>query len=544
MSARRYFRICRGGISMEEQQSKELEKVELQKAEPSKAAEPLEKPKSEPQNVTPKPKKEKTIYQQKIKENYGQFVLTCILFAFFYVLGEYKIEAGLGVLLATTAQLACCFAIIKQWGIKIKKSSILYVGMIFVLSVVMLWTNYYFLHFLQKKLILVLFIVIMFHQLYEERKWSLKTYLYNFLLLIFGSIASLFQPIEDMIEQGKKKEKQKWSYIFLGLGIGLPLTFIIVAMLMSADDVFKNMIITLLGNLFLPQNMIIVLFLFLSGFWLFYCFISALAKNESGESKIKQAEPMIAITFTSILLFVYVLFCGIQILYLFAQKGNLPQEYTYAAYARKGFFELLFVSIINFLMLVICNLKFRKSKVLDIILTAVSICNGIMIISSAYRMMLYVEAYHMTIMRMLVLWFLAMLAVSMIGVIYSIYKKEYKLYRYLFLVLFLFVTGISILKPGAFVVKYNLEHMNYYTKWDIYNWMDLSYDIVPELTKIDVHKIVLEDEAPQEKTEAKQEIIKEYLTSVIKDYEQRSIRGYHIGMENAYKAAKKYLQEH
>ena len=135
------------------------------------------------------------------------------------------------------------------------------------------------------------------------------------------------------------------------------------------------------------------------------------------------------------------LFCGIQILYLFAQKGNLPQEYTYAAYARKGFFELLFVSIINFLMLVICNLKFRKSKVLDIILTAVSICNGIMIISSAYRMMLYVEAYHMTIMRMLVLWFLAMLAVSMIGVIYSIYKKEYKLYRYLFLVLFLLLFG-------------------------------------------------------------------------------------------------------
>ena len=72
---------------MEEQQSKELEKVELQKAEPSKAAEPLEKPKSEPQNVTPKPKKEKTIYQQKIKENYGQFVLTCILFAFLWGMG-------------------------------------------------------------------------------------------------------------------------------------------------------------------------------------------------------------------------------------------------------------------------------------------------------------------------------------------------------------------------------------------------------------------------------------------------------------------------
>lgn len=513
--------------------------MEEQKTESQKASE-----EQKPESQAPKQKKEKTMYQQKIKENYGQFVLTCILFAFFYVLGEYKIESGLGVLLATIAQLACCFAIIKQWGIGIKKSSILYIGMIFVLSLAMLWTNYQFLHFLQKKLILLLFIVIMFHQIYEEKTWSLKTYLYNFLLLIFGSIASLFQPIEDMIEQSKKKEKQKWSYIFLGLGIGLPLSFIIVAMLMSADDVFKNMVITLLGNLFLPQNMIIVLFLFLSGFWIFYCFVCGLARNESEEKQIKQAEPMIAITFTSILLFIYVLFCGIQILYLFAQKGNLPQEYTYAAYARKGFFELLFVSIINFLMLVICNLKFRKSRVLDIILISVSLCNGIMIVSSAYRMMLYVEAYHMTIMRMLVFWFLAILAVSMIGVIYSIYKKEYKLYRYLFLVLFLFVTGMSFLKPEAFVVRYNLEHMNYYTKGDVYYWMTLSYDVVPELVKIDVQKIVLEEEAPQEKTEVKQEMMEKYFISVIKDYEQRDIRTYHIGMENAYKAAKKYLQEH
>ncbi len=529
---------------MEEQEKKkeEIEKQEENKNEIEITQPETLKKETPKQEIKKEPKK--TIYQQKIKENYGHFVLTCILFAFFYVLGEYKIESGLGVLFATLAQLCCCFAIIKQWNIEIKKSSMLYVGMILVMSVGMLWTNYRFLHFLQKKLIFILFIVIMFHQIYEETKWSLKTYLYNFFLLIFGSVASLFQPIEDIIEQSKKKEKQKWSYIFLGLGIGLPLTFVVVAMLMSADDVFKNMIITLLGNLFLPQNMIVVLFLFLSGFWIFYCFISGLARNESGEKQIKQAEPMIAITFTSILLFVYVLFCGIQILYLFAQKGNLPQEYTYAAYARKGFFELLFVSVINFLMLVICNLKFRKSKVLDIILTAVSICNGIMIVSSAYRMMLYVEAYHMTIMRILVLWFLAMLAVSMIGVIYSIYKKEYKLYRYLFLVLFFFITGMSILKPEAFVVKYNLEHMDYYTKWDVYHWMDLSYDVVPELTKIDVHKIILEEEAPQEKTEVKEEMIKEYLTSVIKNYEQRNIRTYHIGMEHAYKAAKEYLQKH
>ncbi len=493
------------------------------------------------QELPPKPKE--TIYQQKISQNYWRFVMTCICFAFFYVLGTYKIDTGLGVFVSSLGEMACCFAILKQWDITMKKNTLYYVIMIVLMNGLMLWTDQSFLHFWQKKIILLLFIVMMFHQMYTDTAWGFKTYIYNLFLLLFGGIASLFQPIEHFIQQMRKKENQnqKWLYVILGLGIALPFTLVIIAMLMSADSVFANMIVKLVGNLFYPPNIIAITFLFVLGYWIFYCFTASLARKELSATTKQtiQIEPIIAITFTSVLLIVYLLFCGIQIWYLFIGKGNLPEGYTYSSYARKGFFELLFVSVINFLMVIICNWKFRKHNILNMILTAVSVCNVIMIASSFYRMMLYVKAYHMTVLRVYVFWFLALLAVSMVGVVYAIYHKQYRLYQYLFVVGFIFMTILSAVKPEAFVAKYNLEHMKQYTTSDIRSIMFSSLDVVPELAKIDASKIVTEPDQP-----TGEEMMKNYFEKVIKECEQKTIRTYHIGIAQAEKSAKEYLKNH
>ncbi len=528
---------------MSEEEKKEIEQQQEIKNEKQEVQKILEKDKQEIQQQEIK-KPKQTEYQQEIKQKFWNFVLISMCFAFFYVIGTYKIRTGIGVFIASLGQIGCCFAVLKQWKVEMKKDTVYYVVMIIIMNVLMLWTDQSFLHFWHKKMILLLFFMMMLHQFYEDKLWSLKTYIYNLFLLLFGSIASLFEPIENFIEQMKKKEQQnqKWSYILLGLGIALPLTFFIVAMLMSADGVFANMIIKLVGNLFLPQNVIAVTFLFVLGYWLFYCFVSGLARKEVSQKtkEMKQAEPIIAITFTSVLLVVYVLFCSIQIWYLFIGKGKLPEEFTYASYARRGFFELLFVSVINFLMVVICNWKFRKSKVLNGILVAVSACNFIMMASSFYRMMLYVKAYHMTVMRMYVLWFLAMLAVSMAGVVYTIFYKEKKLYQYLFVVVFVFLTALSAVRPQAYVTRYNLEHMKQYTRADIDHIIRFSsLDVVPELAKIDVNKIVVKEEE-----QSGEEIMKKYFQGVLKECEERKARKYHIGVAQAEKAAREYLEKH
>ena len=53
------------------------------------------------------------------------------------------------------------------------------------------------------------------------------------------------------------------------------------------------------------------------------------------------------ITLTVLLLFniVYILFIAVQFKYFFS--GTLEDGFTYAEYARRGFFELLFVTLIN-----------------------------------------------------------------------------------------------------------------------------------------------------------------------------------------------------
>lgn len=486
--------------------------------------------------------KQQTVYEKSMDENYFYFLMISICFGFCYVFGTYNIESGLGLFAATVGEIACCLAMVKKWKMEIKKDILFYIVMILALSVMMLWTNQIFLHFFQKRAILILFLMMLLHQLYTYQSWRLKDELYYTLTLVCNGIVSLFQPAEQFLKQLQKEkvEIKKGIYVLLGIAIAVPLVLFIGIMLSVADVVFKNMIVNLFGNLFLPKNMILILFLFLFGFWVFYCFMAGLSKMniKTAPKQIQKAEPVIAITFTSVLLAIYILFCVIQIVYLFAGgENNLPQGYTYSSYARRGFFELLVVSVINFLMVVICNINFRKSKWLDGMLIGISVCNMILIASSAYRMLLYIGAYHLTTLRVFVLWFLAALTVSMVGVIYSIWKKEYGLFRYVFIVALVFFIAISGIKPHALVVRYNLSHMQWYSMDDLTYMMNLSYDAAPELAKIDTDKIIVESEHSGE------EIMREYFENVKIYCEKRRGRAYHIGAKKAEKAAEQYLNE-
>ena len=89
---------------------------------------------------------------------------------------------------------------------------------------------------------------------------------------------------------------------------------------------------------------------------------------------------------------------------------RLPEGYTYSSYARQGFFQLLAVCIINLIIVLVCLGFFRESRVLKGILTVISLCTYIMVASSAYRMILYIQICQLTFLRIIVLWALAVTA--------------------------------------------------------------------------------------------------------------------------------------
>ena len=59
--------------------------------------------------------------------------------------------------------------------------------------------------------------------------------------------------------------------------------------------------------------------------------------------------------------FVYAVYIGLQASYLFSGfAGTLPEGFSYAGYARSGFFELCFLSVLNFLLIALLFLACRR----------------------------------------------------------------------------------------------------------------------------------------------------------------------------------------
>ena len=96
------------------------------------------------------------------------------------------------------------------------------------------------------------------------------------------------------------------------------------------------------------------------------------------------------ITLTVLLLFnlVYILFIAVQFKYFFS--GTLEDGFTYAEYARRGFFELLFVTLIN-LSITIAVITLTKTiygplkKAIRLAMTVLVLSSGVLLVSAIMR---------------------------------------------------------------------------------------------------------------------------------------------------------------
>jgi hypothetical protein len=80
-----------------------------------------------------------------------------------------------------------------------------------------------------------------------------------------------------------------------------------------------------------------------------------------------------------------------------------------------------------------------------------------MIASSAMRMVLYIQTYHLTFLRILVLWGLLLLIVLFAGVIANLYQKNFSLFRYSVVVVTVCYLALSFAHPDYWIAKVNVE---------------------------------------------------------------------------------------
>ena len=168
--------------------------------------------------------------------------------------------------------------------------------------------------------------------------------------------------------KSKKEKKTSLANIILGICIGTLFAIVILSLLMDADKYFMAFIDNIKN--IINFNMIIknIILLCIYFICLFSIFINILKIKDKKVDKIT-INHQDNTTLTIILSFVnlvFVLFIISEISKITTNFLKIPIEYTYAEYAREGFFQLMAITAINFAIIIyhlyfIDNLKECKT---------------------------------------------------------------------------------------------------------------------------------------------------------------------------------------
>ncbi|WP_026529069.1 DUF4153 domain-containing protein [Butyrivibrio sp. VCD2006] len=308
------------------------------------------------------------------------------------------------------------------------------------------------------------------HMCIDTNGWDIISQFIGILLASLSPITKLADPIVDGItwfkSRGKAVDYEKrrtMVAVFAGICIAMPLLLIVIQLLASADAIFEDVLEKMTGVFKLPDNILDIFgmaFMFVVTFWLFYTVAKVLsAEKVKVNNKNCGYNAVTAITFSSLLCLVYLLFSVIQIVFLFMGNMTLPEKYTYAEYAHEGFYQLLAVSVMNFVIVTLCQKLFAESKVLKVILVVIGFCTYIMITSSAFRMFMYIEAYNLTFLRVFVLWFLAVLAICLAYLLVSLFDKSFPVYKISMVTITVMYIVFAFAHPDYFIAKYDIAKM-------------------------------------------------------------------------------------
>lgn len=280
----------------------------------------------------------------------------------------------------------------------------------------------------------------------------------------------LINLIKINTDQGNSTKFNNIKKIFIGVVLSLPFLIVIATLLFNGDLVFRELINHSFSGFFeyfknfnLGKFYFRTIVFIISTFYIMgYLYNSKVSRKEFKPNEMKaKIDRTISITFLSMLNALFLVFCVVQFTYLFTDGLlTLPADFTYAEYARKGFFELLFISCINFAV-VIAFLNFMKKienkNLVKKLLFALCIFTGILISSSFYRMFMYVDSYGFTILRVAVLTFLIMECILILMATISIFKENLQLFKNSFLVSLCFYLLVNIIASEPTVTWLNIE---------------------------------------------------------------------------------------
>ncbi|MCR5807550.1 MAG: DUF4173 domain-containing protein [Oscillospiraceae bacterium] len=325
-------------------------------------------------------------------------------------------------------------------------------------------------------------------------------FLVDMLSAIFSPLINLFGNIPAY--KLRRKPGKTAGSICLGLFIAIPSTFLVMVLLSSADERFNQILSVvfdlLFGNWFTTLiNTIIYISIGIPAGM--YIFSMCRSSKESSFTDIRYQgtkgfiSPLTCFVSVVPVCLTYLVFFFSQLsYYVSAFAAILPERaQTYSSYARDGFFELCAVAVINLLIIMAVFLSSKREKAGDephilikVISAVLSVMTVILIATALRKMMLYIEVYGLTQLRLYTSWFMALLSLMFIYIaVRQIFR--FNIARAFVLTFTVMFAVLAFCRSDNIIAGYNLSRyaQGSLSELNISTLDTLSIDCIPAVRK-------------------------------------------------------------
>ena len=280
------------------------------------------------------------------------------------------------------------------------------------------------------------------------------------LALGLGKLGDSFRGLKAARKQLGASGKKRGA-VLAGLLMAVPILAVLIFLLMRADAAFEGLL-DLLPQPDLSEVYVAVLF----GVPLacvLYTRAAALKHSPKAEPAVFRIKGMNPVTVSTVLWAV----CGVYVVYLLSQSayfvggfaGILPEEYTMAAYARRGFFEMAWLCAINLgLIALAVALSGEKTPgMIKGLCLFIGVVTLFFVVTASAKMLLYIDSYGLTRLRVLTEIIMVFLALTTVCVCVWLFVPKFAYMKAVLLMALLLGSATAWADVDTVVAAYNVR---------------------------------------------------------------------------------------
>ena len=384
--------------------------------------------------------------------------------------------------------------------------------------------------------------------------------------LIFDVASSVIvAPFENFSKvhnasKARKKSNKINHGVLIGVLLAIPVLLVVIPLLKKGDAAFEGLISTIgidIGSYIVEVIFAAILLPFVYS----YLFEKRRGRRDKKEvryrNEAKKVPSTIITSFLSVISITYLIYIVSQLAYFFSVfRGILPEgyEHTASAFARRGFYEMFTISVINIVLISgVIMLSERKNKRIPALIKALSsfilMFSILLIVIAMQKMSVNIGIYGLSVNRILVSTFMVMMVVVVAFFILHIITPKVNYIKPVIIICSAIFIALTFADIDTRIADYNINAYNSgkIEDLDVEAIANLSESAVPyliDLTESDDKNIAEEakDELAMIIIDNEDLLLNEKNTAVIQSDESRNFRAYNLTKQIAFNSIKQYYK--